>query len=277
MDSGTGSGMDSSGQCLAEHCGTHDENGRTDQEKADFLWKTVNSHLELFLRRTAGQSALQMRCQKRPKRFKGRQKTPLLRQPYDQGAPNLRVLRKLWGRMRELEFRQTHGQQGQQMQVLKNKVLRCQHWREGLTAQEVEEKVNVLERQDKQLRLQHWRAKLRSSDKEAFRWLRSKPGAPSHVVTGPCSGTATEALEKVKQYWRRIWDREDKEGTLSMTEYLERFQENRQPQQVWPPVQTEALRRAAKKQQGKAAGPDGWAGTEVAVACMPLGGRDLVL
>ena len=76
------------------------------------------------------------------------------------------------------------------------------------------------------------------------------------------------ALQKLRRFWTRVWDRESLPQEVAIEEYLHQWQESRQQMETWPLVTAEALRDAAAKQRPKAGGTDGWTGTEL--AALPL-------
>ena len=80
-----------------------------------------------------------------------------------------------------------------------------------MTAKDVETQVLQLEREAKFERIRQWKNHMRSSDKNAFRWLRSKQKVQSHAVfndadqeKGPIADSVYQALKTVTQFWKTV-------------------------------------------------------------------------
>ena len=183
------------------------DTNQSEQARADTMWKKMNEHLESFLLTTARNTSIDMQVIKKPTRIKGsevqfRQINRATSQPYDGGACNiLRVLRRLWGRLKQFEHRQHHNQIIDKK--LKDKIFHSPHWTPGTRAQDIEQQINKLENQQRTDRLRNWRNRLRLSEKETYRWMRSNPLPASHNVfeddqseNDPASVSSTETLEK---------------------------------------------------------------------------------
>lgn len=252
------------------------DTNQSEQARADTMWKKMNEHLESFLLTTARNTSIDMQVIKKPTRIKGsevqsRQINRATSQPYDGGACNiLRVLRRLWGRLKQFEHRQHHNQIIDKK--LKDKIFHSPHWTPGTRAQDIEQQINKLENQQRTDRLRNWRNRLRLSEKETYRWMRSNPLPASHNVfeddqseNDPASVSSTETREKIHNYWTRIWHRTDDDSALSASDYLVQNQVPARPQQHWHPVPFDMFLKAARKQKSKAGGADGWHGTEMAL------------
>ena len=146
-----------------------------------------------------------MQGTKKPHRHKGtgpqfRKKTLAVRQPHDSGTPNeLRVLRRLWGRLEEWEFRKNHGQDLKHDHPLWVKITRCSHWTPGSTASSVGLRVKKLEQDYKVQRLQQWRARLRGSETATFQWLRSKPQRFQHDMFNDTVESSAQASSSMHE------------------------------------------------------------------------------
>ncbi len=250
------------------------------QKAVDGLWTEFNRLLDKFLQKSAAKAPFAMRFYGKPHRQKGseakfRRINLVTRQPYDQATSNkVRVLRRLWGRLLEYEFRTQHGQQIKNTDNLAVNIRRCKAWTPGLTAKDVEVQVLKLEREEKLNRIQQWRHHLRGSDQNAFRWLRSKPSIRSHAVfndanqeKGPIADSVHQALETIAQFWKTVWDRPTY-AEMDPQEYFDQWGERQRLEQRWPPVEASEIVGTALSQKGKAMGTDGWSGTEV--LCFPF-------
>ena len=146
--------------------------------RAELMWNQLNTHLENFLKSVARASAVPLRCKAKPCRAKGtkaefRKVNRVRSQPYDNGDGNsLRVLRRLWGRLKEVE--RIQASDNIPSEKLLRKIHRIPHWSPQTKVEDIEEQVKGLERKASLERLQQWRARLRSSTTETFRWLRGK-------------------------------------------------------------------------------------------------------
>ena len=247
------------------------------QTEVDGLWTEFNKFLETFLQKSAAKAPFAMRFYGKPHRQKGseaqfRRINQVTRQPYDQATSNkIRVLRRLWGRLLEFEFRTQHGQQIKSTDNLVVKIRRCKAWTPGLTAKDIEAQVLKLEREEKLNRIQQWRHHLRGSDQNAFRWLRSKPSIRSHAVfndaaqeKGPLADSVHQALATIAQFWKTVWDR-PMDTEMDPQAYFNQWGESQRPEQRWPSVEVSEIVCAALSQKGKAMGTDGWSGAEIAL------------
>lgn len=232
------------------------------QAKADKVWSKFNQHMENFLLDAARRSPVPMRTTKRPHRMKGapavfRQKSVSIHEPYDLGTPNkARVLRKLLGRLSEVQFRSWHNQELPDDHPLWIKIKRCPLWHPGRTVENTQAELDLLESETKRERLAHWRARLRSPPTEVYRWLRLRRKRDH-----------TEALTKIREFWSQIWEREVSDEEIPPEDYLRRCGFAPVDPQHWEGVSLAALRKVAVRQKGSSGSTDGWTGDEV--FCFP--------
>ena len=233
------------------------------QNEVDALWAEFNRFLERFLQQSAAKAPFPMRFHGKPHRKKGsaaqfRRINLVTRQPYDQGTCNqIRVLRRLCGRLLEREFRIQHGQHIQSSDKLEVKIRRCKAWKAGMTAKDLEIQFLQLEREAKFERIRQWKNHMRSSDKYAFRWLRSKQKVQSHAVfndadqeKGPIADSVYQALKTVTQFWKTVWDRPT-ETDMNPQDYLDQWGNNKGLNKGGhrSKLQTLSLLRSVKKER----------------------------
>ena len=264
----------------------NDQSQEPKQEIANEIWNRVNVFLECFLQKEAARAVaqgIQMHYYKKPQRKKGTcpriRKVPISYwQPYPAGTPNtLRTWQKLWGRLLELErqFQHQGNLASAHLEKLRKKVRRCNHYQEGMTAAQAAVKVDSLLQQEQTRKLTAWRDRLRQNTAEVYRWVRNQPATPSVNIfddeldpDGASSRNAQEALQTVKTLWRRVWDRTS--DTTPTHQYLAEFDGPKRELQQWEHVSAKNMFQAAVAQKNKAAGPDGWSGTEVALFPFPM-------
>eukprot|EP00438_Fugacium_kawagutii_P026866 Skav221162 [mRNA] locus=scaffold85:207301:216528:+ [translate_table: standard] len=98
-------------------------------------------------------------------------------------------------------------------------------------------------------------------DKAAFAWLRREPQVVSHALKSSpddvAAASVSEALVKIKRFWRNIWDRQlpDPDETWSA---IEDSLGPARPPEVWPALTGQDLCAAANAIKGRAAGIDQW-------------------
>ena len=138
-----------------------------------------------------------------------------------------------------------------------------------MTAATVERRVAALQQDLLHERLRNWQYRLRSDDREIYKWLRQKPSNPGHTIyddendpNDASSSSPQEALTKICRLWRRVWDR-DPAGAMNPDEYLRQFGPPTAVEEVWPALDPDRLHKAALDQRRRAGGVHGWNGTEV--------------
>ena len=248
------------------------------QAMVDQIWREFNFHLEEFLQKQAVQAeqmGVGMRCHKKPQRRKCDlpkiRRVPLvLNRDYPSHSSNkIRVWIRLWGRLCEAERLQQVDCSDFEVKQLWKKIVRCRYFKHGMTAADAATEVQNLLAETQKTRLQAWKKKLRDDSTLVFKWVRQKPASPTinifddeNDAGAPASDSAQAALVVIKDFWRRVWDR-DMSTETDTQQYLGEFAEPSGAPQQWPAVTGGALCVAAIKQKHKAAGPDGWIGNEV--------------
>ena len=247
---------------------------------ADQVWIQLNQFLENFLQhqaRIAHANKFPMKFHGKPHRQKGalpalRKMSQVVHQPYMPNAPGqLRLWTRLCGRLLEAERQVLHGQtDGPQVEQLWKHIRRCPVYTPGMTASQAETQVRNLMQRAQLDRLQEWRQKLQYDHNQVFRWVRRSHVTPTNNLfddefhdSDVASQDAPEALEKISQFWRRVWDRPTAES-IPVRDYLNQFGGQQQAEEQWAPISAAALFQAAVLQKNRAGGPDGWAGGELA-------------
>ena len=118
-----------------------------------------------------------------------------------------------------------------------------------------------------QQRLTHWRDNMRSTVKNASKWIKKTNCLPVTSVfdpgfrNGAATATSQESLEAVLAFWQTVWNRDRPDPE----EAFEFWHEGMPPSQsfAWTPIAAEELLTQAKRQDGSAAGVDGWSGSEI--------------
>ena len=151
------------------------------QSQIDQIWHKVCRFLEEFLLQAAGSSPVEMKTTKKPHRNKDeaprfRRVPPVLHQRYDQYSPTqVRLLRKLIGRLREIAFRTHHGQNLADDDPVWKKIQKSPWWHEGVSVDDLEAHVERIDAASKNANLNAWRPNLRNCPREVFKWLCAKP------------------------------------------------------------------------------------------------------
>jgi len=128
----------------------------------------------------------------------------------------------------------------------------------------------------KQMRMNKWRTKLRNSIKEAFRWVKAIGEPVSHCIFDSKldkNGDATQnfgaAIRCITNAWQRVWNR-----TLVPTDETMRLISGSlgppSAPQHWDRPDAYELWVHAAHMAGKAAGLDGWTGTEVSLFTLQM-------
>ena len=107
-------------------------------------------------------------------------------------------------------------------------------------------------------RLETWKQRLRSSDRECWKWLTKQAVAPNINIDN--ARNASDSLKVLVTYWQQIWNRtetwhaglEASRPFLSSTMTLQD-----------EPLDLDVLTSVARSQTGRAASMDGWLGSEV--------------
>ena len=116
-------------------------------------------------------------------------------------------------------------------------------------------------------RLSQWRQKLNSSESACFKWVKNAKLTPmANVSSEACpelgvSDSYSSALHVLTEHWGKIWNR-----PLTWREHEDDIMQctPAQPEQVWNDLSPDDLKAASHRLRGRAAGPDGWHGDELA-------------
>lgn len=113
--------------------------------------------------------------------------------------------------------------------------------------------------------LNKWKEAMQE-DKAAFAWLRRDTQVVSHALKSNEADTAatsvTEALSKIKQFWRTLWDRELPDSTETWSA-IEASLGPPRTAEDWPALTGEDLFAAAISLKGRAAGIDQWSSSDL--------------
>ena len=247
------------------------------QSKIDQVWHKVCRFLEEFLLQAARTSPVDMKTTKKPHRKKDatprfRRVPPVWHQRYDQHSPNqVRHLRKLLGRLHEVEFRTRHGQDIAEDDPLWRKIRKSPWWHEGVSVDNLEAQVEHMDAASKNDNLNAWRSKMRSGPREVFKWLRTKPqNVTNDLINGiadpddPPARGPQEALDKIYSFWDNVWSRPVLPAELSPEDYVSQYELESRPAMEFGGLSIYALLNAVRAQRAKAGSPDGWGGSELA-------------
>lgn len=133
--------------------------------------------------------------------------------------------------------------------------------RHGLTSQVEAEELRL-----RRGRISAWKEKMKDF-RAASAYLRG-PSAPRPMqICDADTGAAAQVdvmamLGVLREHWKRVWDRPDpykEDGAQRIRCTLQA-----RPEEQWKALEAEDFRRAAARQRHRAAGPDGWTGSEVA-------------
>ncbi|CAK0789281.1 unnamed protein product [Prorocentrum cordatum] len=141
-----------------------------------------------------------------------------------------------------------------------------------------EHKMRQLQEDDRQERIEQWKTSMKE-DRRAHQWLRGvMPTDPAvSDEQGNVSRSKSEALEFLKQRWRRVWDR-PKPDPARWQDYLAAHLPSRADDEaVWRPLDEGEVRTAMERLRGSSAGPDGWLGAELCDALCALGAITFLL
>ena len=108
-------------------------------------------------------------------------------------------------------------------------------------------------------RLAKWKHRMRHSDQDCYKWLGNTKAGTNLNIGGATN--APDSLKVLKDFWTKVWNRDTNwEGSFAQC------QPHLQPGKPWvyTELATEEIQAVLSKCQGKAAGLDGWHGSEAA-------------
>ena len=149
------------------------------------------------------------------------------------------------------------------------KIQRSPYFDHGITTHQnirnVKRKLSECIQRSQKSNLDKWKEAMQE-DKAAFAWLRRDLQVASHALKGPEDDTAassvTEALLKIKQYWKTIWDRQLPDSTETWSAIEESLGPARE-METWPALTGQDLFAAVNSIKGRAAGIDQWSYNDV--------------
>ena len=231
------------------------------QSQIDQIWHKVCRFLEEFLLQAARSSPVKMKTTKKPHRNKDeaprfRRVPPVLHQRYDQHSPNqVRLLRKLIGRLREVAFRAHHGQNLAKDDPIWKKIQRSPWWHEGVSIDDLEARVERMDAATKNANLNAWRSKLRNCPREVFKWLRAKPQNVTHDLINrvadpddPPAQGPQEALDKIQSFWNDVWSRPVQPAEMLPEDYVSQYELESRPAMEFGSLSIYALFQAVRAQ-----------------------------
>eukprot|EP00438_Fugacium_kawagutii_P012504 Skav212712 [mRNA] locus=scaffold113:236765:243904:- [translate_table: standard] len=225
------------------------------QDAVNKWWNEISCFLEDFLLHSARTFPRPMKTVKKPHRRKSsevrfRQEPVVSKQAYDNHSPNeLRCLRKLAGRLRQLKFRQDHGQTVSASDPLWLKIHKSPFWKPDLTIDALDKLIQAKDDAIKHDRLRSWRVKMKSSTTDMFRWLRVQATPSSHCIFNgardpedPVAASGQEALEKIHDFWQTVWNRPWLDNELTAEAFVHQHNLPARAQEAFGAVQQKKKR-----------------------------------
>ena len=201
----------------------------------------------------------------------------------DQATDTFRIrhLRNLLVKLSECRKLETHGCQGCfEHKCLLTKIVKYPLYDKTLSLDQNIQSVQCQLKQErisqKQTRISQWKSRLQQSSRRCFRWLKNPHIQPfrglisSALDQTNATSDYPESLLLIRDHWRLVWKREPPDADA----ILERMREELALQNLpihdsdWDPLCPVEIAMRAKFFAGKAAGPDGWSGNEIAT--MPI-------
>ena len=121
-------------------------------------------------------------------------------------------------------------------------------------------------------RLRTWRNKMQTSVRACYKWLKNNQYVPfrglfsAALNRNDATRSIHEALTIIRDHWRLVWRRPqfDLQNAINRIDNeINRLHFDAAPHH-WQPLTAEQLATRAARLKGKAAGPDNWAGDELA-------------
>eukprot|EP00438_Fugacium_kawagutii_P001524 Skav207802 [mRNA] locus=scaffold381:23573:27208:+ [translate_table: standard] len=178
----------------------------------------------------------------------------------------IRLSRQL-GRLREISRLVGHNQRIPQ--CLWDKLARSPYYDPQISVHHNIIKTQNLLNQCHELRqrtnLTLWKEKMQD-DKCAFAWLRKDPQILTHAVKlhqgDVAASSISEALSKIKDFWKPIWEREEPDWNRAWQDITEQLG-GPVNSETWLHLRGEDLAQAAKQTKGTAPGLDQWTKDEL--------------
>ena len=183
-------------------------------------------------------------------------------------ATRIRQLRNVLARLRELRLYELRGEYHPQKEHILSKcahVVSLPDTPTNKQIQHVEELIRKFHHDQKLIRINEWKNRRRHSPASVYSWLKGSSEVISsqiHLNDDEASQSMPEALNKVRCYWRSVWDTRQHSTTDCIQKCLETLGAPT-PIAQWEPITAAELHSAALRQKGRAAGLDGFSGTEV--------------
>ena len=137
----------------------------------------------------------------------------------------------------------------------------------GLT--ETLHELEALRDEIKERNIGQWKQRLQQSQSQRHKWLKGMNRVPTlNLVSSkrpdlPMSRTATEAVDMLARHWRTVWGRPC-DWRRGLDNLMESGQIPRGQQMSYKELDCDVVKSIADKMRSKAAGADGWSGSEVA-------------
>ena len=120
--------------------------------------------------------------------------------------------------------------------------------------------------------IKKWKTRMQQSASQCYKWLKALTFAPFQgLVSSTLNKLAptaciTESLELIRDHWHRVWHRPELNFDAAFNAVDAEIDALPNPRHVraWKPLTQWQLRDKAVKMNNKAAGPDGWLGSELA-------------
>ena len=131
------------------------------------------------------------------------------------------------------------------------------------------QQLEALRDEIKDRNIDRWKQRLKQSQSQRHTWLKGLDLVPtlnlvsSKLPNLPMSKTATETVAILAKHWRVVWDRPC-DWRRGLANLLDSGHVPRGQQMSYQRLDHEVVKSVADKMRSKAAGADGWSGSEVA-------------
>ena len=185
-----------------------------------------------------------------------------------------RKLRRDLGRLLEIQRRPEHSWLPGEKEALVNKVYTRQCFPRSMAVVQaidaMEVRVQDLLAHETTLAIQKWRNKMQSMGTATRTYVRHAAGYPGFQLKSTTngvhaqSGSPSEALNMLEEHWSQIWRRDTPDLTEAWNYWQNHASSTPMVPLPWKPLLPCELYTQAQARTGKAAGCDGWSGSEVA-------------
>ena len=256
---------------------------QVDQSVVDLLWADISHYYEQMLEYALhcsqnGQAARQRNALPRKGQVKIKNHLPQSGQ-LDRANDSYRIrkLRNLIAKAREVQkLRKARRTDCAEYRHLICKLRQSHHYRSHLDwADQIkyaEKELAQARLNQRDSRIQDWKHRMQTSVSACYKWIKHASFMPScglissALQLDEATRTTTEALELIRDHWRLVWRRPEADPAPAYAAINAEVRQQRLPPrgQEWQPLTADALAKRAAKLKAKAAGADGWSGSEIA-------------